>query len=229
MAKSRQGKKKVDPAKDNQRLVAENRKARHKFEVIDSLECGICLVGSEVKSLRQGRLSLDESYARVKNGEVWLIGVDIQEYNHANRMNHDPKRTRKLLMHRREVRKFAQRAHEDGLTLVPLRVYFRDGRAQGAPRTLSWPEAARQARGSQEEGYATRHAAGDAAAFLRWPTAGRWGSAGVVRGDHLFPGCIGRPRMWNRMGRPCVVQPVSRSVHSRATTRDVGPTSSPTS
>lgn len=122
--------KKKDPAKDNERLVAENRKARHKFDVIDTLECGICLVGSEVKSLRQGHLSLEESYARVKGGEVWLIGVDISEYSHANRMNHDPKRSRKLLLHRREIRKFAARAHEEGLTLAPLKVYFKQGVAK---------------------------------------------------------------------------------------------------
>lgn len=131
MAKSgKSSKKKVDPAKDNERLVAENRKARHKFDVIDSLECGMCLVGSEVKSLRLGRISLDESFARVKDGEVWLIGLDIQVYTHASTMNHEPKRTRKLLMHRREIRKFASKAHEDGLTLVPLRVYFREGKAK---------------------------------------------------------------------------------------------------
>jgi len=129
MAKSGK-KKKTDPAKDNERLVVENRKARHRFEILDTIECGICLVGSEVKSLRQGRVSLDEAYARVKEGEVWLIGVDIQEYTHASQMNHQPKRVRKLLLHRREIRKFAGKAHEDGLTLVPLRIYFHEGKAK---------------------------------------------------------------------------------------------------
>ena len=93
---------------------------------MDSLECGIALVGSEVKSLRDGRLSLDEAYARVKDGEVWLVGCDIQEYPNASIWNHEPKRTRKLLMHRRELGRFALRAKEKGLTLVPLRMYFND-------------------------------------------------------------------------------------------------------
>ena len=106
------------------RLVAENRKARFQFEILDSLECGIALVGSEVKSLRDGKLSLEEAYARVKEGEVWLVGADIAEYRQASIWNHAPKRPRKLLMKRAEVSKFAGLAHEKGLTLVPLKVYF---------------------------------------------------------------------------------------------------------
>ena len=106
--------------------IADNRKARHKFEILDTLECGIALVGSEVKSLRNGKLSLEESYARVRNGEVWLVGADIPEYVQASIWNHEPKRTRKLLLHKREVQKFAGQAHEKGLTLVPLRMYFND-------------------------------------------------------------------------------------------------------
>jgi SsrA-binding protein len=105
-------------------LVAENRKARYRFEILDSLECGIALLGSEVKSLRDGKLSLEESYARVREGEVWLVGADIAEYKQASIWNHPPKRPRKLLMRREEVRKFADLAHEKGLTLVPLKVYF---------------------------------------------------------------------------------------------------------
>ena len=119
--------KKPVPAKAKEpevRLVAENRKARYRFEVLDSLECGIALLGSEVKSLRDGKLSLEESYARVKEGEVWLVGADIAEYKQASIWNHPPKRPRKLLMRREEVRKFADLAHEKGLTLVPLKVYF---------------------------------------------------------------------------------------------------------
>jgi len=98
--------------------------------VLDTLECGIVLVGSEVKSLRTGRLSLDESYGRMKNDEVWLIGCDIQEYTFANRQNHDPRRPRKLLLHRREIKKFAMQAYEQNLTLVPLKMYFKGGRAK---------------------------------------------------------------------------------------------------
>ncbi len=88
------------------------------------------LVGSEVKSLRAGRISLDEAYGRVKGGEVWLVGCDIQEYAQANQFNHEPKRPRKLLMHRREIKKFAALAYEKGLTLVPLKMYFKEGRAK---------------------------------------------------------------------------------------------------
>ncbi len=115
------------PAKGKEpevRLVAENRKARFRFEILDTLECGIALVGSEVKSLRDGKLSLEEAYARVKEGEVWLVGADIAEYKQASIWNHAPKRPRKLLMKREEIRKFAALAHEKGLTLVPLKVYF---------------------------------------------------------------------------------------------------------
>src|SRR5688572_7911234 len=112
------------PQQDVERLVAENRKARHRFEIMDSLECGIQLTGSEVKSLRDGKLSLDEAYARVKEGEAWLVGADIAEYPQATLWNHLPKRPRKLLMKREELRKFAAKAHEKGLTLVPLKVYF---------------------------------------------------------------------------------------------------------
>ena len=88
------------------------------------------LVGSEVKSLRTGKLSLEEAYGRVKGAEVWLMGCDIPEYAQASRFNHDPRRPRKLLMHRREIKKFANRAFEQGLTLVPLKMYFKEGRAK---------------------------------------------------------------------------------------------------
>ena len=112
------------PADEAVRLVSENRKARFRFEIMDTLECGIQLTGSEVKSLRDGKLSLEEAYARVKEGEVWLVGADIAEYPQATLWNHAPKRPRKLLMKRQEVEKFAGLAHEKGLTLIPLKVYF---------------------------------------------------------------------------------------------------------
>ena len=111
-------------------MVAQNRKARHDYIVIDTLECGLQLVGSEVKSLRAGKVSLDEAYGRVRDGEVWLMGCDIQEYVEANRFNHEPRRPRKLLLHRREIRRFADLARQGGLTLVPLRLYFTRGRAK---------------------------------------------------------------------------------------------------
>ena len=114
----------------NERLIALNRKARHEYEVLETLECGIMLVGSEVKSLRNGRLSLDEAYGRMDKDEVWLMGCDIAEYTFANRQNHDPRRRRKLLLHRREIKKFASRAYERNVTLVPLKMYFKGGRAK---------------------------------------------------------------------------------------------------
>jgi SsrA-binding protein len=129
MSKSKSAKK-PDAEHDNERVIAVNRRARHEYDVLETLECGIALVGSEVKSLRTGKLSLEEAYGRVRDGEVWLMGCDIPEYVQANRFNHEPKRPRKLLMHRREVRKFANRAYEQGLTLVPLRMYFKEGRAK---------------------------------------------------------------------------------------------------
>ena len=123
-------KKAATTATPNDKVITQNRKARHKYAVLDTLECGIILVGSEVKSLRNGRVSLDEAYARVKNDEVWLIGCDIAEYVEASRFNHNPRRPRKLLMHRREVKRFAHRAFEKGLTLVPLEMHFKRGLAK---------------------------------------------------------------------------------------------------
>jgi SsrA-binding protein len=114
----------------NERVVTENRKARHNYLVLETLECGLALVGSEVKSLREGRISLEEAYGRVKADEVWLVGCDIPEYVDANRFNHRPKRPRKLLLHRREIKRFAGRALEKGLTLVPLKIYFKRGIAK---------------------------------------------------------------------------------------------------
>ena len=105
-------------------VVAENRKARHRFEILDTLECGVMLIGSEVKSIREGNLSLNEAYVRVEDGALWLIGADIAEYRQASFWNHKPKRSRKLLVHRREFAKLSAKAFEKGLTLVPLRMYF---------------------------------------------------------------------------------------------------------
>ncbi len=131
-----QGKKKSDAkdnAKDNaknEKVIAHNRRARHDYLVLDTLECGIVLTGSEVKSLRNGNMSMEEAYGRVKGDEVWLMGCDIQEYSFAHQLNHIPKRPRKLLLHRREIRKFAAQAFEKNLTLVPLKMYFTRGRAK---------------------------------------------------------------------------------------------------
>jgi SsrA-binding protein len=127
---AKQGKKAPDKEHDNERLVCKNRKATHDYLVLDALECGIVLVGSEVKSLRTGIVSLDESYARIKGDEVWLIGCDIPEYREANQFNHQAKRPRKLLLHRREIKRFAGQATQKGLTLIPLKIYFKEGRAK---------------------------------------------------------------------------------------------------
>jgi SsrA-binding protein len=123
-------KKGADERHADDRVICQNRKARHNYTVLDTLECGIMLVGSEVKSLRAGQISLDEAYARIKDGEVWLVGCDIPEYFEASTFNHPPKRPRKLLMHRREVKHFAHRAYEKGLTLVPLEMHFKRGLAK---------------------------------------------------------------------------------------------------
>lgn len=123
MAKKNAQADKKKPA-DNTKTISENRKARHEYEVLETLEAGLMLQGSEVKSLRNGKVSLDEAYGRVKDGDVWLVGCEIPEYTQATIWNHAPKRPRKLLLHKREVTKFAQRAKEKGLTLVPLKLYF---------------------------------------------------------------------------------------------------------
>ena len=119
--KKNKSKKPDDP---NSKHVCRNRKARHEYDILEDLECGIELQGSEVKSIRNGKISIDESYARVRDGELWLIGANISEYPQANLMNHEPTRTRKLLIKKRELRKFAERAEQQGFTLVPLDVYF---------------------------------------------------------------------------------------------------------
>jgi SsrA-binding protein len=114
----------------NDKIISQNRKARHNYTVLDTLECGIILQGSEVKSLRNGLVSLEEAYAKIKNDEVWLVGCDIAEYFEASHFNHEPRRPRKLLLHRREVKRFAHRAYEKGLTLVPLEMHFHRGLAK---------------------------------------------------------------------------------------------------
>ncbi|MGA7160700.1 MAG: SsrA-binding protein SmpB [Bacteroidota bacterium] len=113
-----------------ERIAISNRKARHDYEVMDSFEAGIVLKGSEVKSLRLGNANLQDSYAYVKNGEVWLSGMHISPYEQANILNHDPLRERKLLLHKKEIRKLIGKTSEKGLTLVPLKVYFKNGRAK---------------------------------------------------------------------------------------------------
>jgi SsrA-binding protein len=112
------------------KLICRNRRAFHDYAILDTMECGIVLTGTEVKSLRSGSASLEDSYAKLEHGEVWLIGSDIPEYAMGNRMNHKPKRPRKLLLHRREIGKFADKASQRGFTLIPLRFYFKHGLAK---------------------------------------------------------------------------------------------------
>ena len=113
-----------------QRVIAENRKARHDYHILETWEAGVVLTGTEVKSLRNGQASIKEAYARLRNGEVFLDGMNITPYEQGNRYNHDPVRTRKLLLHRREIEKLIGAVEQKGLTLVPLELYFKNGRAK---------------------------------------------------------------------------------------------------
>ncbi len=112
------------------KMIAQNKKARHDYAIEDTYEAGIVLTGTEVKSLRQGRCSLVDAYASVQDGEVWLIGVHIPEYTEGTWNNHEPRRTRKLLMHKAEILRLIGKTKESGLSLVPLSLYFKDGRAK---------------------------------------------------------------------------------------------------
>jgi SsrA-binding protein len=115
---------------DGLKPICRNRRAYHEYEVFDTLECGLVLTGTEVKSLRDGAGSLEDAYAKIQEGELWMIGSDIPEYAMGNIFNHKPKRPRKLLLHRREIAKFAGKASQQGYTLVPLRMYFKNGKAK---------------------------------------------------------------------------------------------------
>ncbi len=114
-------KKKDEPER---RVVADNRKARHAYAIDSTLEAGLALMGSEVKALRTGKATIGESYAQAKDGEIYLINAYIPEYTMANRFNHEPRRPRKVLVRRNEARKLAQAVQREGMTLVPLRLYF---------------------------------------------------------------------------------------------------------
>ena len=112
------------------KLIAQNKKARHDYFIDEVYECGLVLTGTEVKSLRAGRASLIDGYATVRDGELWLQGVHIPEYTEATWTNHEPRRERKLLLHKREIFKLIGKTKEGGVTLVPLALYFKDGRAK---------------------------------------------------------------------------------------------------
>ncbi len=120
------------PSPERKQSVARNPKATHDYHILDTFETGIVLTGTEVKSLRNGKASIKEAYARVRKGEVFLDGMNITPYEQGNRYNHDPVRTRKLLLHRKEIERLIGATEREGLTLVPLELYFRNGRAKVA-------------------------------------------------------------------------------------------------
>lgn len=118
-----QKKKRSNP---NWKTIAENRKARHNFLIEENIEAGLVLAGTEVKALRQGQANIAESYASVEGGEIWLINGHIPEYGHGNRNNHEPRRPRKLLLHKREMARLSAAVQRQGMTLVPLKLYFNE-------------------------------------------------------------------------------------------------------
>jgi SsrA-binding protein len=118
--------------KKAERNIAENRKANHDYHLLETFEAGIALVGTEVKSIREGSANLRDSFGRIENGEIWLVGVHIGSYSNRGYADHEPMRPRKLLMHRHEIRKLIGKVNERGMTLVPVRMYFKNGRVKVA-------------------------------------------------------------------------------------------------
>jgi SsrA-binding protein len=113
-----------------EKLIAENRRARHDYQLLERVEAGVVLTGTEVKSLRQGRTVMGQAYADIREGEAWLNGLEISTYDQGNRANHEPVRPRKLLLHRRQIDSLYGQIREKGLTVVPTRLYFKDGRVK---------------------------------------------------------------------------------------------------
>ena len=120
----------VSQGDSGDRTVASNRRARHEYEILETVEAGLVLRGTEVKSLRAGQITFKDAYATIRNREAWLIGCHISPYSHGTDANHDPERDRKLLLHGREISRLTGKTAERGLTLVPLRLYFKQGRAK---------------------------------------------------------------------------------------------------
>ena len=118
------------PRERGRKLIAQNRKARHDYSIEDVFEAGVVLTGTEVKSLRAGRATLTDGYALVEDGEIWLRGVHIPEYDQGTWTNHEPRRPRKLLLRKDEIRRIANKTKESGLTIIPLAMYFKDGYAK---------------------------------------------------------------------------------------------------
>jgi SsrA-binding protein len=113
-----------------EKLIVDNRRARHDYHLLDRVEAGLVLAGTEVKALRDGKATIQQAYAEVREGEAWLVGLHIPEYGAGNRANHEPDRPRKLLMHRREIDRLYAQVREKGVTLVPTRIYFKGGRVK---------------------------------------------------------------------------------------------------
>ena len=127
--------------KDDSQPIAENRKAFHDYHILETFEAGIALLGTEVKGIREGRANLRDSFARVDKGEVWLFNVHINPYSHRGYVDHDPKRKRRLLLHKHEIRKLIGKTVEKGLTLVPTRLYFKHGKVKVALALAKGKEA----------------------------------------------------------------------------------------
>ena len=121
-----------DDKKESSQPIADNRKAFHDYHILETFEAGIALLGTEVKGIREGQANLRDSFARLEGGEVWLFNVHINPYSHRGYVDHDPKRKRRLLLHKHEIRKLIGKTVEKGLTLVPTRMYFKNGRVKVA-------------------------------------------------------------------------------------------------
>ncbi|MBS7259856.1 MAG: SsrA-binding protein SmpB [Eubacteriales bacterium] len=118
------------PIKTGVKLLSENRKARHEYFIEDTYECGIALIGTEVKSIRMGKVNIKDSYARVKDGEIFVVGMHVSPYEKGNIFNRDPFRERKLLLHKREIRKLGVLSQADGYSLIPTKLYLKDGKVK---------------------------------------------------------------------------------------------------
>ncbi len=116
--------------KTEEKNITVNRKARHEYSILQTVEAGIVLVGTEVKALRQGKANLVDSYSKIQHGEIWLVNANISEYTQGNINNHEPRRERKLLLNKSEIRKLTSKINEKGLTLIPLRLYFKQGKVK---------------------------------------------------------------------------------------------------
>jgi SsrA-binding protein len=131
MTTKRAGATKVESnGRSSDRVITSNRRAFHEYFIVDTIEAGIVLTGTEIKSIRDGKVTISEAYARIDNGELWLIGAHISPYSHGNRANHDPDRPKKLLIHKRQLRELRAAVEQKGMTLVPLRLALRNGRAK---------------------------------------------------------------------------------------------------